>query len=109
MKFRNLSATVAVLTLIVLGCSKKPETPVQKTVDMGVVELNNNAQNRLDLKNGTVCIITPKTIEGGHLMLDMQIEQSGTVVASPRAEATPDQPVSIYLGDSILKLTPHLK
>ena len=109
MKFRMLCITLAVLTLIAIGCSKKSESPVLQTVDIGVVELNNGVQNRVDLKNGTVCIITPRTIAGGHFMLDMQIEKSGALVASPRAEATPDQPVSISLDDFVLKLTPHMK
>jgi hypothetical protein len=109
MKFRPLSIMLAAITLTILGCSKKAETTAQKTVDLGVVELNNGVQNRLTLPNGTICIVTPKTVGGGQLMLDMQIEKSGAVVASPRAEATPDQPVTVYLDDSILKLTPHLK
>lgn len=109
MKFRIPCITLAVLTLIAVGCSKKPETPVQQTVDLGVVELNSGVQNRVDAKNGTVCIITPKSMVGGHLMLDMQIEKAGAVVASPRVEATPDQPVSISLDDFILKFTPHTK
>ncbi len=109
MKFPILPIILAALMLLGVSCSKKPEVPVQQTVDIGVVDLNNGAENRVDLKDGSVCFITPKSMMDGKLMLNMRVEKSGSVVASPRAEATPDQPVSVYLNDYILKLTPHLK
>jgi hypothetical protein len=109
MKFRFSAVMLAALMLFDISCSKKSAPPAQQTVDLGVVDLNNGAENRIDLKNGTVCIITPKSVMDGKLMLNMQVEKAGVVVALPRAEATPDQPVSVYLNDFILKLTPHLK
>jgi uncharacterized lipoprotein YbaY len=109
MKFQLPFVILAALALIVPGCSKKPAVPVQPIVDLGVVDLNNGTQNKLDLKNGTTCLVTPKSVQGGQIMLEMQIEKDGAVVASPRVEATPDQPVSVSLNDVTLKFTPHLK
>lgn len=109
MKFSIPAVLLAALMLLGVSCSKKPEAPVQQTVDIGVVDLNNGAENRIELKDGSVCFITPKSMTDGKLMLNMRVEKSGTILASPRAEATPDQPVSVYLTDYILKLTPHLK
>jgi len=109
MKFPIFPALLAALMLFGVSCSKKSEPAPKQTIDIGVVDLNNGAQNRIELKNGMVCIITPRSVTDGKLMLNMEFQQSNVVIASPRAEATPDQPVSIDVTDFILKLTPHLK
>ena len=109
MKFGFPFAILAALALIVSGCSKQAPPPVQQTIDLGVVDLSNGQQNKLDLKNGTTCTVTPRSVEGGHIMLQMQIEKDGAVLGSPRVEAIPDQPVSVSLTDVTLKFTPHLK
>jgi hypothetical protein len=109
MNFRFPFVVLAAFALIVTGCSKKAEAPVQPTIDLGVVDLNNGTENQLDLKNGTTCTVTPRSVADGHVMLQMQVQKGGTVLASPRVEATPDQPVSVSLNDVILKFTPHMK
>jgi len=109
MKFRTSSIVLIVLTLVAAGCSKKADTTAPKTIDVGVVELTAGMPTDVDLKDGNTCRITPKKLSDGSLMLDMQIEKDGTVVASPRAPAQPDQPVTISIGDENLTLTPHMK
>jgi hypothetical protein len=102
-------ATLAALALFVSGCSKQAPPPVQQTIDLGVVDLNNGTPNQVDLKNGSTCTITPRSVDGGRFMLQLQIEKNGVVLGSPRVEATSDQPVSVSITDYILKLTPHVK
>ena len=108
MNFRLPLVALAAFALI-FGCSKKAEVPVQPTVDLGVVDLNNGTENQLDLKNGTTCTVTPRSVADGHIMLQMQVQKGGVLLASPRVEAIPDQPVSVSLNDVMLKFTPHMK
>ena len=67
MKFSIPAVVLAALMLLGVSCSKKPEAPVQQTVDIGVVDLNNGAENRVELKNGgDVITASSSAISLGH-------------------------------------------
>jgi hypothetical protein len=73
------------------------------------VEVSDGISSRHDLGDGRVCIIKPTILKGGSVLLEMRIEESGKLLASPRAQTKSDQPVLFSVGDVGVKLTPHIK
>ena len=112
MKNRISLIALALLALAFAGCSKhSPAAAVThpKVYDLGVVEVSDGIQSRHDLGGGRVCIITPAIQKDGSVLLSMSVEESGNVLASPRAQTRSDMPVQISVGDIGIGLTPHIK
>ena len=110
MKYRTSLITLTLLTLTFTGCSKhSPDAVRPKVQDLGVVEVSDGIQSRHDLGGGRVCIITPAIQKDGSVLLSMSVEESGKVLASPRAQTRSDMPVQISVGDIGIRLTPHIK
>ena len=117
MKYRTSLIALTLLALTFAGCSKhsadaaRPATALAypKDHDLGVVEVSDGIQSRHDLGGGRVCIITPAIQKDGSVFLSMSVEESGMVLASPRAQTESDVPVAISIGDISFGLTPHIK
>src|ERR1035438_9782656 len=112
MKNRTSLIALTSLALAFAGCSKhSPDAAVAhpKVQDLGVVEVSDGIQTRHDLGGGRVCIITPAIQKDGSVLLSMSVEESGKVLASPRAQTRSDMPLQISVGDIGIGLTPHIK
>ena len=112
MKYRTSLIALAFLALAFASCSKHSSATAvayPKDHDLGVVEVSDGIQSRHDLGGGRVCIITPAIQKDGSVLLSMSVEESGKVLASPKAQTRPDVPVAISIGDISFGLTPHIK
>ena len=110
MKNRTSLIALALLAFVFDGCSKhSPDAARPKVQDLGVVEVSDGIQSRHDLGGGRVCIITPAIQKDGSVLLSMSLEESGKVLALPRAQTKSDMPVQISVGDIGVGLTPHIK
>src|ERR1035438_10324082 len=108
MKNRTSLIALALLALAFAGCSKHSSAAAvahPKVYDLGVVEVSDGIQSRHDLGGGRVCIITPAIQKDGSVFLSMSVEESGKVLASPRAQTKSDVPVVISIGDIRFGLT----
>jgi|688.fasta_scaffold793268_1 hypothetical protein len=112
MKYRTSLIVLALLALTFASCSKhSPDATVAgpKVQDLGVVEVSDGVQSRHDLGGGRVCIITPAIQKDGSVLLSMSIEESGKVLAKPRAQTGSGVPFQISVGDIGIGMTPVIK
>ena len=111
MKYRKSLIALALLALTFTGCSKQPDATFArpKVQDLGVIEVSGGIQSRHDLGGGRICIVTPAIQKDGSVLLSMSIEESGKVLANPRAQTRSDMRVLISAGDISIGMTPHIK
>jgi hypothetical protein len=112
MKYRASIIALALLALTFVGCSThSPGATVAgpKVQDLGVVEVSDGVQSRHDLGGGRICIVTPAVQKDGSVLLSMSIEESGKVLARPRAQTRSGVPFQISAGDIGIGMTPVIK
>ena len=117
MNYRPALVILALLTLIIAGCSKhSPRAGMGqiKVKDLGVVEVADGVEIRQDLGGGRVCRIMPALRRNGDILLAMTIEQTDAagavqVLSRPRVITRPDRAVKVSVGDVGVGLTPHVK
>jgi hypothetical protein len=105
---------MALVASLFTGCSKhspqqESATAHPKFTDLGIVEVSDGVKTRHDLGGGRVCIIAPAVQKDGSVLLALSIEESGRVLATPRAGTMSDRPIEVSVGDIGVKLTPHIK
>ncbi len=121
--------------LFVSGCKKKPEAPVEvatntvsvvtnapavgeapansRTRDLGVLELTNHSETRIQLGDGKSCAITPSLIDPKHLQLTVALESRTpdgkiTSLNITKVVAQPGQQFEVDFGSLNLTLTPQM-
>jgi hypothetical protein len=102
MKYLTSLVALALLALAFVGCSKA-------SPDLGVIEVSDGVQSQHDMGGGRVCIIRPAIQTDGSIMLALRIEEGGKVLATARAQTSPDRAVEIAVGDIGVMFTPHVK
>jgi len=113
---------IAILTALTAGCSKS--SPPQQasdassasapTKDLGVVELSDATQSRVDLGAGRECIITPRVVSDNAMQIEIAVEVKDAAgnpkrLGSSRVTALAGQPFSISVGDTTIAMTPKIK
>jgi len=123
---------IAVIAAISLGglwpssCSKTPASPQRaqvtvtnapakpsKTTDLGVIQLTNHYETKIDLGKGQSCTITPQLLDSHGLQLTLSIGTQNadgrpTGLCVTRVVAQPDKPFDITINDTDLAFTPKL-
>jgi hypothetical protein len=108
-KHRASLTALALLALTFVGCSKHSRDATvagPQVRDLGVVEVSDGVQSRHDLGGGRVCVITPAIQKDGSVLLSMSIEESGKVLAKPRAQTRSGVPFQVSIGDIGIGMTP---
>jgi hypothetical protein len=104
---------LASFALALAGCSKHSSEAAAnpKDLNLGVIEVSDGIQSRHDLGDGKVCIITPTIQNGDGVVLDVQFEESGKLLASPRprVQTVSGRPATFFDGNISFELTPHIK
>jgi hypothetical protein len=76
---------------------------------LGVVEISDGVESRHDLGGDRVCTIMPVVQKDGSMLLTLNIEEDGRLVAPLRVQTLSDRPVEVSVGDIGFTLTPHIK
>ena len=93
-----------------------PPPPVQvtsRTTDLGVVQLTDRYETRIDLTNGKSCTITPRLIDSKHLRLTMSLQSKSangltTDLKVVTVVARPDEQFQMDFGNMDFVLTPQM-
>ena len=121
-------ATIALTGLLPASCTKTatapkpppPAAPAASTApkpsnskDLGVVELTNHSETRIQLSKGKTCIITPNVLDHGNVQLVLTFEsrsEEGRVqnLCVLQVTAQTDKPFDVAIGDTDFTLTPKL-
>ncbi|MGO8837857.1 MAG: hypothetical protein ACLQAH_09345 [Limisphaerales bacterium] len=132
-------ATVILTGLLASGCKKDTAAPVEiitnaapvvtnvpvatnpvpavkvssRTRDLGVVQLTNHFETRIQLGGGKSCAITPHLIDPKHLQLTMVLESKmadgkTTGLNVMKVVTRPDQQFEVDFGSLNLTLTPEM-
>ena len=65
---------LALFTLALTSCSKHPQTAnLQKTNDLGVINVSSGKPNSYTLADGRICTITPTLLPDGNVNLDTTV------------------------------------
>ena len=125
-------AAVILTGLLASGCKKHPAEPVEeaanavpvvtnapvaaassRTRDLGVVQLTNRCETRIQLDAGKSCAITPQIIDAKRLQLTMVLESKmpdgktkGLNIM--KVVSQPDQQFEFVFGSLSLTLTPQM-
>ena len=135
-RLRNIWIGAAILTgLMTSGCKKHPVEPVaeptnaapvitntppapvapvsSRTRDLGVLQLTNHSETRIQLGGGKSCTITPHLIDPNRLQLTMVLESKmpdgktrGLNIM--KVVSKPDQQFEFDFGGMSLTLTPEM-
>src|ERR1035438_4183272 len=114
MKNYTSLVVLASFTLALAGCSKHSSDAAAanpKDLNLGIIEISDGIQSRHDLGDGKICIVTPTVQKDGSVVLAVQYEESGKLLASPRprVQTVFGRPASFFDGNIIFELTPHIK
>jgi len=106
---------VAMLMTLASGCSKRARQDASnapsaaKPKDLGVVEITNGIASQHDLGGGIACTVVPAIQQDGGVLLTLNIEQDGRLLAPLKVPARSGRPVTVSLGDIHFGLTPKIK
>jgi len=111
--------TVVLVTLLSAGCSTTPRQASSgscpaPTVELGVVDLSAHLPKIVSLGVGRNCTITPTSLPGGDVQLELAVEDpiadsKATRLSQTRFIASPGKHHTVSVGELLVGLTPKLK
>ena len=92
------------------GCSSSPIQNSAKTIDLGVIELANNATRHFSLTGNRDCRLTLTVLANGRVLVEAVVLEKDTqgnlkVLGRPRKEASFGKKASLQIGNESITLT----
>jgi hypothetical protein len=92
MKIRTRLFSLALLPLVLTGCSKHSQTPsIPNNNDLGVIDVSGGKPSNHTLADGRACVITPTILPDGNVSLATTIDESKGLKKTVIFEAPVDE------------------